>query len=374
MKQLFAGFVALLFLSACSPAEPVNTETQAPIVIGAIGALSGDGAAYGIMTQNIAKIRVDEINAAGGINGRELQLLWEDGKCNAGDASKAAQKLLGVDKVSIIFGGVCSGETLGAAPITEKKKAILLTGVSSSAEVTNAGDYVFRTYPSDDGLGKLLAQYAENNFKKIGILTEQTDYAVTLTDVFTGNFSGEIINETFLTTESDFRTRIAKLKNEGVDALFINANTPSKTINILQQLGNLQWDTPLLGNEWILNEEVIYETLKLLTKYKAVGVSLSTGTDTPEYQEFIDKYQEEFGSTPEFTNYVTTIIDAIDVLVEVLKDVEDITDTDVIRDTLYDMSYEGMSGQVEFDVNGDVKGSHTLVQCVDSNGFVPLID
>ena len=110
--------------------------------------LSGDGASYGIMGQNVVNLRVEEINKAGGINGRNLEIIWEDGTCNPKDASMAAQKLINIDNVSIIFGGFCSGETLGAAPITEKKKVILFSGVSSSPEITNAGDFVCRTAQS----------------------------------------------------------------------------------------------------------------------------------------------------------------------------------------------------------------------------------
>ena len=372
MKQFLTGFIALALFSACAPEIPLTVDQTGPIVIGAIGALTGEGAPYGLLTQQTAKIRVDQINAAGGINGRNLELIWEDGKCNGGDASRAAQKLIGVNKVSIIFGGVCSGETLGVAPITEKKKVILLSSISSSAEITDAGDYVFRTYPSDSNQGKVLAAYASKNFKKVGILVEQTDYAVALADVFTQEFSGEVVIETFLTTESDFRTRITKMKNMDLDALFVNANTPNKTSIIYKQLAEQEWDTPLLGNEWILNnKDVTSQNAEFIAAREGVGAEFSTDTDREDYQRFSVKYEAEFGAKPELDNYAATTLDAIDILAKVLGRVDDVTDTDAIRDELHKISHEGFSGLVEFDANGDVRGAHTLFQ-FNGTEFIPV--
>ena len=372
MKKFIVGFITLALLTACASDTNVKKNETEPIMIGAIGALTGEGAPYGILTQHTAKIRVDQINAAGGINGRNLELIWEDGKCNPGDASKAAQKLIGVDKVSIIFGGVCSGETLGAAPITEKKDVILLSSISTSAEISAAGDYVFRTAPSDAGQGKMLAKYASDNFKKVGILVEQTDYAVALADVFTENFTGEVVTENFLTTEADFHTRIAKLKESGVDALFVNANTPNKTSIIYKQLEELGWDTPLLGNEWILdNNDVLVNHADFIADRQGVGAEFRTNTSSPDYQRFVTKYEAEFGEKPLLDNYACTTLDAIDIMAQVLGRVSDVTDTDAIRDELQQVSHQGFSGLVEFDENGDVRGAHELYQ-FNGTEVVPL--
>ncbi|MBT3349339.1 ABC transporter substrate-binding protein [bacterium] len=375
MKKILIAFAAVFLIVGCTPAEEKTVEKNEPIVIGAIGALSGDAASYGQLTQKVSEIRVAEINAAGGIRGRELKLIWEDGKCNPADASRSAQKLVNVDKVSVIFGGTCSGETLGAAPITEKKSVILFSSISSSPEVTDAGDFVFRTYPSDASQGKILGNFAGEKFEKIGMLSEQTDYSVALATVFEENFSGEIVAETFLPTESDFRTRITKLKNENLNALFLNAQSPHKTSIVLKQLAELDWNSPVIGNEMILSDaSITAEHANFLEKTHAIGANFLTDTELPKFQEFVKKFEEKFGEPPAYENYTAATLDAIDILAEVLKKIDDPTDTIAIRDELYKIqNHDGFSGKIAFDKNGDVRGAHKLFE-FDGEKFVPIAD
>lgn len=371
MKKLLLGFAVVLLLTGCS--TPTEVDTDGPIRIGAVGALSGDAAPYGLMIQKTTDLRVAEINEAGGINGRMLKLIWEDGKCTAGDASRAAQKLIGIDKVSLIFGGMCSGETLGIAPITEKKKVILLSAMSSSEEVTHAGDFVFRTYPSDAGNGQQLANYANGKgFARVGILTEQTDYPIAMAQAFANAFGGEVIEETFLSDESDFKTRIAKLKNENLDALLINTgSSANKVLTMLQQLKDLEWNTPLMGNEMFAAEgEIAKQYSDFLTEHEAVTSTLAPLKESEEFDAFVERFTQTFGEPPILLNYAATTLDAIDILAEILKS-HDITDTKGIRDALYAIEHDGFSGKVIFDANGDVSGSHSLFG-IEGDEFVPL--
>ena len=146
MKRLLVPLFALgILLSACSPSD----DGTGPIKIGFIGPLTGEASPYGVDTLNGAKLAVDEINEAGGVNGRMIEIIAEDGRCTGTDAASAAQKLVNVDKVVAIVGGQCSGETLAAAPIAESAKVVMISPVSSSPDVTAAGDFIFRDYPSD---------------------------------------------------------------------------------------------------------------------------------------------------------------------------------------------------------------------------------
>src|SRR3989344_7071473 len=105
-KHLLPLALLPLTLTACAPAEEGTNE---PIKMGYLGPLTGEAASYGIDTLNGTKFAVDEINAAGGINGRMIELVAEDGKCTGADAASAAQKLVNIDKVVAIVGGQCSG-------------------------------------------------------------------------------------------------------------------------------------------------------------------------------------------------------------------------------------------------------------------------
>ncbi|MEK6924088.1 MAG: ABC transporter substrate-binding protein, partial [Candidatus Micrarchaeota archaeon] len=101
-----------------------------PVKIGFIGAMTGSEAKYGSFEATV--LAVDEINAAGGINGRRVQLVAEDGKCRAKEAATAAQKLVHVDGVKIILGGHCSPETMAIAPIAEQNGVLMLSSITTS--------------------------------------------------------------------------------------------------------------------------------------------------------------------------------------------------------------------------------------------------
>jgi len=371
MKKILLGLGVSLLLLGCQQANkgPASGE---PIKIGGIAPLTGDAAVYGLMSQKIATLRFEEINAAGGIHGHPLEIIWEDGKCDPGESSRAAQKLVNMDKVSVILGGVCSGETLGAAPITERNKVILMSGISTSPEVTKAGDFVFRTSPSDSSQGKILGEYASKHFKKVGLLTEQTDYALGVSTVFKENFSGETAEEKYLSSESDFKTRITKLKNENVEALLIIPQSAPKEEIILKQLQEQNWTTPLLVNEISTsNLETTKKFAEFLTKNKTIGANF-VAPDNAELNAFFAKFTDRFGTPLDYTNYAAGVVDAIDVLAKVLRETHDVTDTKALRDALYGLkNYEGVFGPLQFDANGDVNITFSLFE-FNGTEFVPL--
>ncbi|MCF7918225.1 ABC transporter substrate-binding protein [Candidatus Gracilibacteria bacterium] len=373
MKKFLLGFGVSLLLLGCQSSQDILPEDKTPLKIGAIVPLTGDGASYGVLVQDVANLIVDPLNTAGGINGRTLKIVWEDGKCAPSDASRSAQKLIGIDKVSIILGGVCSGETLGAAPITEKNKVILLSPVSTSPEVTTAGDYVFRTAPSDSSQGKVLAEYANAHFKKIGILGEQTDYALGVANTFEENFTGEVLRESYLSTESDFRTRITKLKNADIEAVLLIPQTYPKFDIIAKQLDEQAWSKPILTNEIITGDGGVSNYVGLLTRTNAIGANFKE-PDTPSFKKMVSDYNGKYSKNPDLLNYAATTADAVNVLIQILKQTADSTDTESIKNALYGLNgFEGMYGPIVFDSNGDVNIAHQLFS-FDGEKFVPLAE
>ncbi len=355
------GLCTLILTGCQNVANPSGNNAEDTITIGGIVPLTGDGAVYGVMTQNVANLRVEEINESGGINGKKLEIIWEDGKCTPKDASLAAQKLVNIDKVNIIFGGTCSGETLGAAPITEKANVILFSSVSTSPEVTNAGDFVFRTAPSDSSQGKVLGNYAnKSGFNTVALLSEQTDYAVGVAGAFKDNFDGEIIEETYLSTESDFKTRITKIKASDPDALFLNPQTPPKFEIMLKQLQEQGWDKPIISNEISTGNIDARTKYADFLKERGLVAANFVAPDNSELTQFVERYEAKFGNKPEYINYTASTLDGVGILKRVLENT-DSENTEAIRDTLYALQdYEGVFGTLAFDQNGDVNITHSL--------------
>jgi branched-chain amino acid transport system substrate-binding protein len=371
MRKLIIGFVAVLLLAGCSYSS--EEEMDGPIKIGAIAPLSGETANFGTQAQKTANLRIKQLNASGGVNGRDIELIWEDGKCNPGDASEAIQKLIRMDKVHIVFGGACSGETLGAAPIAEKNKVVMLSSISTNPTITDAGDFIFRVAPSDFTQGKILAEHAESmGFEKVGILTEQTDGAMGISDAFKQYYSGEVIEEKFISSESDFKTRLVKIKAENPDAILLSPQSEAKTNIIVKQLMELQWDKPIMGHELFVGELAIYEDYKDFLVENTVVASTFAAPESEALSTFMEEYKAVHGDVPTYSNYTATTLDAMDILVKVLSSVEDVTDTESIRDALYaTQDYEGVFGNISFDENGDVNIYHSLFE-FDGEKLVPL--
>ncbi len=143
--------IATLAFIACDGDD--ETLEEEPFRIGVMESLTGTGETYGTVANQAKLMAVDEINAAGGINGRPLELIVEDSRCNAQDAIAAFHKLTDVDGLKIILGTSCSGAMLGAAPLAEAAGVILFSGLASNPDIANAGDYIFRTQISDIQVG-----------------------------------------------------------------------------------------------------------------------------------------------------------------------------------------------------------------------------
>src|SRR3989344_5494284 len=180
------------------------------VKIGVLLPLTGDGASYGEPARNVFLLAVEEINAAGGIDGKQLELIIEDSKCNGKDATSATSKLINVDKVEIILGGFCSSESIASAPLAEAAKVTLFSAGSSSPDLTGISAYFFRNYPSDASQGKVLAEAAiQKGWKKVAFLQEQTDYALGVYKAFSSRFEelgGVIVKEEAPSATVDFRS------------------------------------------------------------------------------------------------------------------------------------------------------------------------
>ena len=145
------GFLAVLLLVAMACTDEADDGDT--FRIGVMESATGPGETYGRVAVQAKQMAVAEINAAGGIDGRNIELVVEDSKCNAQDAITAYNKLTDVDGVKIILGTSCSGAMLGAAPLAEADGVVLFSGLATNPDIAEAGDYIFRTAMSDAQIG-----------------------------------------------------------------------------------------------------------------------------------------------------------------------------------------------------------------------------
>lgn len=354
MKRLLPLSLAFLFIAACAPFG--DGADTGPLKLGYIGPLTGDAASYGVDTVNAVRMKIEEVNAAGGVNGRTVELIAEDGRCNGADAASAAQKLTTVDKVVGIIGGQCSSETLAIAPIVETAKVVIISPVSSSPAVADAGEFTFRVMPSDAHKATATANYLEREgYEKLALLSENTDYATGLRDALADAFGMENVsfNETVDPGTKDFRTLFTRLKDMEFDVFFANAQSDSVAAAMVQQFREAGFTQPIVSQD-VADSATLGELAKEAVEgMRLVNTSNTLGEGGAD--SFAARFRAKYGEAQSSQSFATLAYDAAGVLLETIGKTG--TDGMSIRDALYALpSYTGAAGAFHFDGKGEVVG------------------
>ena len=350
--------IALLAVLALAVAG-CGEEEQGPFRIGVMESVTGAGETYGTVSVQSKQLAVDEINAAGGINGRMLELIVEDSKCNAQDAITAYNKLTDVDGVKIILGTSCSGAMLGAAPLAEKEGIVMFSGLATNPDIAEAGDYIFRTSLSDATVGVDTGNVLwADGIRRLATINESTDYAEGLRRTTTAHFEklgGQIVAaESYPTDTTDFRTQLTKLLSANPEALHVAAQAEASGGTIIKQVRELGYDGPIYTDVVPVGTTALEIAGEAATGVKAI---------TPDLDPANAKAQEVLAAFREKYDYVTlpwflgSAYDNVYITAECLKKTGDDQDADGFRDCLYDITWSGTIGEdYSFDEKGEVVG------------------
>ncbi len=366
MNKELALMILVFLLSSCSPHLSSPTES---IKIGFVGALTGDGASFGISSKEGAEMAAEEINAAGGINGKSLQIIYEDGRCTAEASNTATQKLVHVDRVQVIIYGSCDSEFSAAAPFLEENHVVGFATYPSNPDITRYGDYIFRNGYNDAVSARIIAERMTKKHKKVAMISELSTYAQALKKALHEEYEhrgGRVVaDEDFPQETRDFRTTILKLLSTHPDVLFVNPDSPVTGSAILRQLQELDNALPIYSN-FFLSGEAGREG----SGPAAEGVIFIADPDPKGKQaaELFVKYRQRYGKNPDFPYPFSASYDAVHILVHALRDRGN--DADGIKEWLYQMpEYDGALGRYYFDENGDEVGIQVELRMV-RNGVV----
>ncbi len=348
-------------------AAPVETEPVMPdpFVIGALDSLTGVGESYGLPVSQSKLLAVEEINAAGGINGRMLRLVIEDSKCTAKDAIAAYRRLVDVEGVKIILGATCSGGTLGVAPLAEKEGIVLFSPSSTSPGITNAGDYIFRTAMNSGLLGIDIANTMwADGIRTVASITESTDYVEGVRRMAVARFEelgGTVVaSERYLSDVIDFRNSLTRLLAENPGALLLAAQGEASSGTILKQARELGYEGPIYSEVVPTAPEALSIAGEAATGMRAVVPNPDLSTDIG--MKFLDNYKARYDGTAPWPWFQGSAYDDVYIAAECLGQTNDDQDADGFRDCLYDITWSGAIGDnYSFDENGDVVGLSNVV-------------
>ena len=348
-------------------AEPTATAIPTPLppfVIGVMESVTGPGETYGNVAVQAKQMAVDEINAAGGINGRMLEIIVEDSKCNAQDSITAYRKLTDVDGVKIILGTSCSGAMLGAAPLAEEDGVILFSGLATNPDIANAGDYIFRTSMSDTQVGIDTGNVLwADGVRRLGTITEATDYAEGVRRTVVAQFEergGQVVGaERYASDVTDFRSQLTKLMGEDPDAIHIAAQSEFSGGTIVKQVRELGFEGRLYSEIVPVGATALDIAGDAATGLKAITADLDPAN--AKGKEVLANFREryEYVTLPW---YLGSAYDDVYIAAECLTKTDDDQDADGFRDCMYDITWSGSIGDnYSFDEDGEVVGLSNVV-------------
>jgi len=356
----------ILMVTGCTTGQVVHEEKN--IQIGAIQALSGETSAWGIRTKEGVDLAVDEVNNKGGINGRKIEIIYEDDSCVQQKSIGAAYKLMN-QGIKVIMGPTCSSSVLSVAPITEDAKVLIFVTVGSSDKIKDAGDYVFRNRIVG---AHQAATIAEFSYDTLGSRTAATlyidrDNGITYKNGFRKKFEelgGRVLLEdSYMKGTSDFLLQLSKIKALNPDVLFIAGQASEVAVKKAREIGitstfvgpNLVETKEMLNIAGTAAEGMYYV-------YSTFGID-----KTDEYNEFQDKFMAKYDKKSDVFS-----ANAYDAAMLVFDSIEKCgeEDSSCMRDYLYSIEdYKGASGSLTFDEFGEVT-KPLVIKKVENGEFV----
>ncbi|MGN6184978.1 MAG: ABC transporter substrate-binding protein [Thermoanaerobaculia bacterium] len=344
---LLAGALVAL---ACRPGrEAQTTDATGDIPVGVYGALTGSEAAFGTSTVQGARIAADEINAAGGINGRKIQLVVEDDQGRAEEAANVVTKLITSNNVVGLIGENSSNQSLAVAPIAQGNGVPMISPSSTNPAVTEKGEYIFRVCFTDPYQGKALASFVRNNLKldMAAILVDKkNDYSVGLSGVFRKEFEGAggkiVAEQSYTGGDSEFRPQLTAIRNAKPQAIFI-PGFYTEVGQIAIQARDLGITVPLVGGDgW--DSPTVIQIGGHAIENSYFSDHYVVGDTRPVVQKFVSDYEKRHGKKPEATAALG--YDAVQIFAQAAKRAGAI-DRKKIRDEIANTKdYQGVSGTI----------------------------
>ncbi len=381
-KKLLVLLTATLsvVMLACPPkgetggASTSAASTSGDILVGEYGSMTGAQATFGQSTHNGIMMAADEVNAAGGINGRKIKVLSEDDQSKQEEAANAVTKLISQNSVIAVLGEVASSSSIAAAPICQSNKVPMITPSSTNDAVTKKGDYIFRMCYTDSYQGEALGNYVARDMKvkRAAVLTDvKSDYSTGLAAVFEKTFKsqgGQIVgHQSYANGDSDFRSQLTSLKGTNPDILFV----PGYYTDIGQiaaQARDLGMKQPLVGGDG-------WESPKLIEiGGKALEGSYYSnhyfyGDPAPNVRTFVEKYKQRYGVNPDALAALG--YDTMKVLADAMKRAPKL-DGPTLRDAIAaTKNFSGVTGNITLGPDRNPIGKKLVIEEI-RNGQLTL--
>ena len=366
MKRILPSLIviaSLLMTFACQPAGNADK-----VRVGVFMSLTGSTANFGISSTNGIKMAADEVNAAGGINGKQIELNIQDDRSDAQEAATIVTKFVTQDGVHAILGEVASSRSIAAAPIAQNAKIPMLTPSSTNPEVTRKGDYIFRSCFIDPVQGAAIAQFAARtlNAKRAAIMVDRkNDYSTGLEKFIGQTFTklgGEIVlTQSYQEGDQDFNAQLTSIKGSNPEVIFVPGYYNDVGL-IAKQARDKGMNVPLLGGDgW--DAEQLYKIGGTALNGSFFSNHYSPYDTDPQVQKFVTNYKARYNSPPDAL--AATAYDAAHIMFDAIKRANSL-EGKAIRDALAaTKEFPGVTGKVTFNENRDAVKPIVMIEIKD---------
>lgn len=366
-KMLSAATCFMFALSV--PAMGFSGDT---IKFGVAGPHSGDLASYGLPSINAAKLVIDKVNANGGINGKQVEMLIEDDVCKPEISTNTATKLVS-DKVDVVLGHICSGATIAAMPIYKDAGILVMSPSATSDELTLSGNYpnFFRTIAPNAAQSPAMVDFAieKLGLKKVAVIHDKGDYGKPLAEgakkYIEESGKGEVVLFEGITPGGmDYGAIVSKIKKSGADVVIFGGYHPeaSKIVTIMKKK---RLKTKFVSDDGVKDDTFIKVAGKAAEGVYAAGPQ--DNSSNPMATQAKDEHKKEFKADPgAFYEgaYAATIVmlNAIEKAGSTkLEDLKKVLQTEKVPTTV---------GDINFDKNGDAIGVGFSMYMVEDGKYV----
>ena len=369
MKRLIPGTIVLVIALVAGACKEQITIYR----IGALLPTTGEAEGYGQQVKHGLTLAMDEINAAGGIQGKKIDIFFDDEESNEQKAVQKATSMISNSRVPLIIGGVTSNVALALIPVCQQKQVVLLSPSASSPKLSGISEYFFRNYPSDTAEGRVMADYAvrKMGIKKIAILYLDKEYGQGLTSVFKQEFTslGGVVSyeQGYREGATDFAAYVKEMKFAAPDAVYLPGYY-TEVAWILRELKKQEVTSEVISSGGMGSPRILEMAAEEAEGVVFPQAPYDTNSTNPVVQKFTSNYKSKFYTEPDV--YAAYAYDALKMVAAAIEKCGEKYPQD-LRARLADLAgFHGVTGDVTFGPKGDVDITPHILQ-VTGGQFVP---
>lgn len=362
--------VVVGLLVACGSNQNAD-ENSNVIRIGSMFELTGSAAEYGISMNEAVHMAADEINAAGGVDGKEIEIVERDIASDEVQAAQATMALATEENVLAIIGPALTGTLQASIPSANDYQIPIISPSATDDGVLQDDDgnvhpYAYRTSFTNSFQGGALASFANTNLnatKAIIFADNSSDYALGLTETFRAAFDGEIVAiENFTTDQTDFSATLTNIRNLDFDVLYVPGYY-EQAGPLIKQAREMGIEQPILGPDGFGNSKV-FELAGTDNMNEIYYTShFTVESDNPTIQTFVENYEQITGKTPDM--FTGLAYDAVYLVKEAIERAGSLDTVEINREIENTIDFDGITGTFSFDKKHDPVKTVSIIEVQD---------